>query len=212
MATGTQEFTQPGKLNFPPDGHCHDITLGGTHAGVTLRFEASLNGDHWLPVATYNCTRSDLDTGIIALTPNELRCLKTYPSPRHLRLNVLTVGSGKLTVSYKVSPVTTPDVTPPRQAADGYYTKLIPPGTASPGDVLVKSAPGYLCRAVVLHTTAYAEPLLFYDNDQVSSGVVIAAVKLGLSLGDYVDIRMPARRGIVAATILGTPRVTVSYY
>lgn len=78
-------------------------------------------------------------------------------------------------------------------------------GTAA---VVVKSSPGYLKGVVVTATGTAA--LSFYDNASTASGTVIGIVPASATLGQYLQMEMPAGNGVVAGQLSGTPAVTAS--
>ncbi|MBA2285830.1 MAG: hypothetical protein H0W02_10125 [Ktedonobacteraceae bacterium] len=75
--------------------------------------------------------------------------------------------------------------------------------------VVVKATAGFLSGVLV---TANASAVLtIYDNASAASGTVIGVIPATATAGQYYPLNMPAKVGITAGQVNGSPAVTVAY-
>lgn len=77
------------------------------------------------------------------------------------------------------------------------------------GTVVIKAAPGRLCRVVV--TATGTGVVTFFDNASAASGLVLFAVPASAPVGSFYDVQMPAANGITASAAASSSGVTVSF-
>ncbi|WP_134667851.1 hypothetical protein [Amycolatopsis sp. CFH S0078] len=75
------------------------------------------------------------------------------------------------------------------------------------GTVVVKAAPGRLCRVIV--TASAAGQVTFYDNASTGSGTVLAATAATPAVGTVYEFQAPAVNGITAVAGATPASVTV---
>jgi hypothetical protein len=103
------------------------------------------------------------------------------------------------------------DFDPQRATTGGSLTASIP---ATPtGNVVIKGAPGRLCRVLVTTAGTGSGNVLFYDNATTNSGTVVGAIPATVSVtGTPYMLDMPCANGIVAVQVSSGPVLTVSYF
>lgn len=74
--------------------------------------------------------------------------------------------------------------------------------------VVVKPTAGQL--GTILVTSTGSANLLFYDNASAASGAIIGAIPSTATVGQTFS-GLPAKTGITAGVVSGTPAVTVSF-
>ncbi|WP_438489572.1 hypothetical protein [Streptomyces sp. S186] len=84
------------------------------------------------------------------------------------------------------------------------------PVTAGAGTVVVKAAPGRLCRVVVT-AAGTTGAVTFYDNASSATGTVLAVVPGSAAVGALYEVQMPAANGIVVAAAASSVALTVAY-
>jgi hypothetical protein len=77
------------------------------------------------------------------------------------------------------------------------------------GTVVVKAAPGRLCRVIV--TATASGPVTFYDNATTGSGTVLGVVPASAAVGALYEFQAPAANGITAVAAATPSSVTVVY-
>jgi len=88
----------------------------------------------------------------------------------------------------------------------GLVTTSVP---ANASNVVVKAAPGRLCRLLVTATGVTA--MVIYDNATTNSGTIIGALPASAAIGGVYDFEMPAAAGITIAGSATNPAVTISW-
>lgn len=86
-------------------------------------------------------------------------------------------------------------------------TATIAAGAGTSAAVL-KPSSGYL--GTILVTSTGSANLLFYDNPSAASGTIIGAIPSTATVGQTFS-GLPAKNGITAGVLSGTPAVTVSF-
>jgi hypothetical protein len=94
----------------------------------------------------------------------------------------------------------------------GKWTYAVTAASIAAGVVLVKVAPGRLCKVLVT-TALSATAVIIYDNASAGSGTVIGYVPASATIGTVYDFQMPANNGIVIgqAAGLSTGGLTISF-
>ena len=77
------------------------------------------------------------------------------------------------------------------------------------GAAAASAAPCRLCRLVVL--AAGTAATLIYDNASAASGTLLYSLKASPTVGDIVDLQIPASAGIYVAGAANTSSVLVTY-
>ncbi len=89
----------------------------------------------------------------------------------------------------------------------GRTNTAIPAGTA--GNTIVKASSGRLNRVLVTATgTANS---VIYDNATTNTGTIIGIVPSSATVGQVIDLRMPAANGITVSGAAAAPGYTVSF-
>lgn len=117
-------------------------------------------------------------------------------------------GSAAVTISYTVDgtagagkdnaePVT----------AGGQRTSYHAAGASGAGAAL--AAQGRLCKISVL--TSGSAATLIYDNASAASGTLLYSLKASPTIGDVIDLQIPASNGIYVAGATNTSSILVTY-
>ena len=95
----------------------------------------------------------------------------------------------------------------------GQFTTPVGQAAIVAGVVVVKGAPGRLCRVLVTTTTTTAQAITFYDNASAGSGTVVGIIPGASTAGTTFDIQMPCTNGITIAqnASLAAGAITVSW-
>lgn len=89
----------------------------------------------------------------------------------------------------------------------GQYTSYHAAGAS--GAAAALAAPGRLCRLVVL--TSGSAATVIYDNASAASGTKLYTLKASPTVGDVLDLQLPAVNGIYVAGATNTSSVLVTY-
>lgn len=81
------------------------------------------------------------------------------------------------------------------------------------GVVVLKAAPGRLCRVLVTTATTAAQNITIFDNASAGSGTIIGIIPGGATVGQFFDFAMPAFNGITVGqnASLAAGAITVSF-
>lgn len=98
-------------------------------------------------------------------------------------------------------------------SASGKYNAAVAAAAIAAGVVILKAAPGRLCRVLVTIATTAAQPITIFDNASAGSGTVIGVIPGGSTAGQIFDFEMPANLGITIGTnaSLAAGSITVSF-
>lgn len=88
------------------------------------------------------------------------------------------------------------------------FTQAIAAGSST---TTLKSTPGRLCRAVVTAAGTSTDNITIYDNASAGSGLVLAVIPGGGTVGAVFAIDMPAQNGITVVNVASGPAVTIGW-
>jgi len=88
----------------------------------------------------------------------------------------------------------------------GKFSQAVASGA---GTVVLKAAPGRLCRLVV--TVAGTVAFTVFDNASAASGTALFTSPTATSIGTIFDIQLPAQNGITVSNPASGPGITVSW-
>ena len=88
----------------------------------------------------------------------------------------------------------------------GRFSQAVASGA---GTVIIKAAPGRLCRIVV--TVAGTVAFSAFDNPAAASGTLLFTSPATTNLGTIFDIQIPAQNGITISNPDSGPGITVSW-
>lgn len=97
--------------------------------------------------------------------------------------------------------------------SNGQFTTAVTASQIAAGVVVIKGAPGRLCRVLVTTTTTSAQAITVYDNASAGSGTVVGLIPGGTSAGTITDFEMPAVNGLTIGqnASLAAGGVTISW-
>ena len=97
--------------------------------------------------------------------------------------------------------------------SNGQFTTPVTNAQIIAGAVVIKGAPGRLCRVLVTTSTTSAQAITFYDNASAGSGTVVGIIPGGTTAGTIVDFEMPCAAGITIGqnASLAAGGITVSW-
>ena len=95
----------------------------------------------------------------------------------------------------------------------GQFTTATDATAIAAADVVIKAAPGRLCRIIVTTATTAAQPITFYDNATAGSGKIIFIIPGAAAVATFYDVQMPCALGITIAknTSLAAGAITISW-
>jgi hypothetical protein len=88
----------------------------------------------------------------------------------------------------------------------GRFSQAVASGA---GTVVLKAAPGRLCRIAV--TVAGTVAFSVFDNASAASGTLLFTSPVTTTLGTIFDVQMPAQNGITVSNPASGPAITVSW-
>ena len=88
----------------------------------------------------------------------------------------------------------------------GRFSQAVASGS---GTVIIKAAPGRLCRIAV--TVGGTVAFSVFDNASAASGTVPFASPTTTNLGTIFDVQMPAQNGITISNPASGPGLTISW-
>jgi hypothetical protein len=88
----------------------------------------------------------------------------------------------------------------------GKFSQAVASGA---GTVVLKAAPGRLCRIII--TAAGTASFSVFDNASAASGTLLYISPATTSLGQIIDVQVPAQNGITVSNPASGPGVTVSW-
>jgi hypothetical protein len=80
---------------------------------------------------------------------------------------------------------------------------------AAAGTVVIKAAPGRLCRIVV--TAGGTVAFSVFDNASAASGTLLFTSPTTTNLGTIFDVQLPAELGITVSNPASSPAFTISW-
>lgn len=95
----------------------------------------------------------------------------------------------------------------------GFNNLAVTAAQIASGVVVVKAAPGRLCRVLVTTTTTAAQAITIFDNASAGSGTIIGLIPGGTVAGTILDFSMPAALGITIGSnaSLAAGAITVTF-
>lgn len=67
------------------------------------------------------------------------------------------------------------------------------------GNVVIKGAPGRLCKVIINTALTSAQSISFYDNATTNSGTVVFTTAAAAAAGTVYDLQVPCYKGITIA-------------
>lgn len=96
---------------------------------------------------------------------------------------------------------------------EGKFTTAVGYASIAAGVVVVKAAPGRLCKILVTTATTASQAITVYDNASAGSGTIVAVIPGSTAAGTVVDFQMPCQNGITVAqnASLAAGAITISF-
>lgn len=97
--------------------------------------------------------------------------------------------------------------------SSGQFTTTVAAAAIAAGVVVVKGAPGRLCKVLVTIATTASQAITIYDNASAGSGTVVGVIPGSSTAGTLFDLQMPCTNGITigANASLAAGAITISW-
>jgi hypothetical protein len=95
----------------------------------------------------------------------------------------------------------------------GKWTTTVAATAIAAGVVVIKAAPGRLCKILVTTATTASQAITIYDNATAGSGTIVAVIPGSSVAGLVVEFQMPCNNGISIAqnASLAAGAITISW-
>lgn len=191
------------------------VYVYGTHAGITLVFEGTVDGTNWVGIPAFLASSGVVvPSAGIALPANSTKAFYLVANPwSTIRVRATAYTSGTLNVNMQVGTgkalgIPTAGLASQEVTNVGNATVQLQAGNngAVP---LVTSGPGILHSLVV--TTAGTVSLVLFDNASAASGTKLFASAATYSLATQTVLNLTFQNGITANQVTGTAAVSLNY-
>jgi hypothetical protein len=189
------------------------INITGTYTGLTVVFEASIDGVNWFGVVAYRSDTNAAYTGSVVLGAVNRAFMIACGIFADIRVRCTAIGSGSVTVTEQNGSVTSLPIVPEnlvqyKATNVGKLTTAVVAGSGNANVVAIGSGPGILHSIVV--TTAGSATVILYDNATTNSGTIMYKSPATYPLG-VTNINATFQNGITVRQASGSAAITLTY-